>query len=97
MFPKLLIPYKRLKLFGANVIASENDEWNHHRNRAAHAFGERNDTLVFEAKRVVSISSTCGRPKGNGVRGTVAGDNMADVTFGGHYNCQLRHREHVAA
>ena len=97
MFPKPLILYKRLELFGANVISSENDEWNRHRKRAAPAFGERNDTLVYEAKRVVSISLKSGRPKGNGVRGTVAGDNMADVTFRGQYSCGLRHGEHVAA
>ena len=67
--PKPLILYMRLELYGANVIASENNEWNHHRKGAASAFGERNDTLVYEeAKRVVSISLTCGRPKGNTVR-----------------------------
>ena len=68
-FSKHLILYKRPEILGANVIASGDEDSHHHRKGVASAFGERSDTLVYEEpKRVVSISLTCGRPKGNGVR-----------------------------
>ena len=94
-FPKPLIHYKRLEFFGANVIASESDEWHHHGKGAAPALGERNDALVYEEANWV-VLDLFDMWKAEGQRDMVAGGNMADLTFGGHYSCGLRLRNHVA-
>lgn len=46
-FPKPLQMYRRLNLFGRNVVATEGAEWRMHRKVTAPSFGEKNNELVF--------------------------------------------------
>ncbi|KAH9998677.1 cytochrome P450 [Russula vinacea] len=47
-FPKPLRRYRVLTVFGANIVASEGEEWKKYRKIAAPAFSEKNNKLVWD-------------------------------------------------
>ncbi|KAH9998670.1 cytochrome P450 [Russula vinacea] len=47
-FPKPLQRYKIVAVFGANIVASEGEEWKKYRKIAAPAFSEKNNKLVWD-------------------------------------------------
>ncbi|TDL22808.1 614/534 cytochrome P450 [Rickenella mellea] len=48
LWPKPVERYQGLKLFGSNIVVTENDEWKKHRRVANPAFSERNNRMVWE-------------------------------------------------
>ncbi|KAN0113945.1 cytochrome P450, partial [Russula decolorans] len=53
-FPKPVFRYEGLSIFGANIVASEGEEWKKYRKIAAPAFSEKNNKLVWdEAIRIM--------------------------------------------
>jgi len=47
-FPKPVFRYEVLSVFGANIVASEGEEWKKYRKIAAPAFSEKNNKLVWD-------------------------------------------------
>jgi cytochrome P450 len=46
-FPKPLEMYRRLDIYGKNLVSTEGSDWRMHRKMVAPSFGERNNELVF--------------------------------------------------
>ncbi|KAH9998659.1 cytochrome P450 [Russula vinacea] len=47
-FPKPVYIYKAVSIFGANIVASEGEEWKKYRKISAPAFAEKNNKLVWD-------------------------------------------------
>ncbi|KAK0239242.1 cytochrome P450 [Armillaria nabsnona] len=47
-FPKAMLLYRVLSIFGPNIVASEGDTWKKYRKISAPAFSDRNNRLVWE-------------------------------------------------
>ncbi|PBK99821.1 cytochrome P450 [Armillaria gallica] len=47
-FPKAMLLYRALCIFGPNIVASEGDTWKKYRKISAPAFSDRNNRLVWE-------------------------------------------------
>ncbi|KAH9998676.1 cytochrome P450 [Russula vinacea] len=47
-FPKPIFRYEVLAVFGANIVASEGEQWKKYRRIAAPAFSEKNNKLVWD-------------------------------------------------
>jgi len=47
-FPKPVFRYEVLSVFGANIVASEGEQWKKYRKIAAPAFSEKNNKLVWD-------------------------------------------------
>ncbi|KAG2359627.1 cytochrome P450 [Suillus spraguei] len=54
-FPKPLAQYAIVNFFGANIVASEGDEWKRYRKIVAPAFSERNNRLVWDATTQIML------------------------------------------
>ncbi|KDQ10512.1 hypothetical protein BOTBODRAFT_115667, partial [Botryobasidium botryosum FD-172 SS1] len=74
-FPKPGVPF--LEVFGANVVAADDDEWRRHRKISAPAFSERNNKLVWsESLKVLEeIFAEWGDKE------TVTVENIPDLTL----------------
>ncbi|TDL22810.1 cytochrome P450 [Rickenella mellea] len=77
-FPKPIEQYGPLRIFGGNIIASEDEEWKRHRKVANPAFSERNNRMVWEetVKIVNSMFETAWRDETN-----IEVDNCVCITM----------------
>jgi cytochrome P450 len=79
LFPKPVLSYKFIALYGPNIVTTEQDDWKRHRRIAAPSFNERNNRLVFEetTRIVKELFEYWSKQFGNG---PVQLDDAVDMT-----------------
>jgi cytochrome P450 len=77
-FPKPLYRYKIVAVFGANIVASEGEEWKKYRKIAAPAFSEKNNKLVWDETIRIMMDLF---DNVWGDRSEVVVDHCADITL----------------
>ncbi|KIM82712.1 hypothetical protein PILCRDRAFT_7625 [Piloderma croceum F 1598] len=77
-FPKPVHQYSLLLFFGANIVASEGEEWKRFRKIAASAFSDRNNRLVWDETSLIMFdmfNNTWGGQK------EIVVDHCVDITL----------------